>query len=270
MISETEPYPPRTKAVATAVPTAQSPAATPQFRISDNGPATANPLDPPSMRPQQNLRQDAERTAMESGPVLTSMRTLIDQAETKTVSQLPNLNLSIPRTVSKAMTVQSPAESPEPAAPMVPSSANTAAAGQDPIVIRGFEKRPLEELLPLLASSQSRFVQQASSELIRRGMTQSQLELAITLAQGDVEQRLQAMDSIVRDPKLNAIPWLFWMAESADRSVRHRAVVLLGSMTDPDAKRKLRILQAREPDSSIADQISQVLLASGTASIRVR
>ena len=273
MITQAEPSAPMTIAVATASPATKSPVTATQFRIRDSGPDTSNPIDPPSIRQlqsSQSSRQDAERTAMESGPVLTSMRTLIDQAETKTVSQLPNLNISIPRTNSRAMVVPAPAVSSEPVAPMDPRSAIATNFGQDSNVIRGFEKRPLEELLPFLASSQSRFVQQASSELLRRGMTQSQLEIAISLAQGDIEQRLKSMDSIVRDPKLNAIPWLVWMAESADRSVRRRAIVLLGSMTDPDARRKLRILQAREPDSAIADQISQVLLASGTASISVR
>ncbi len=255
MITQTEPSAPITIAVARTAPATKSPVAATQLSISDQ---------------LQSSRPDAERTAMESGPVLTSMRTLIDQAETTTVSQLPNLNISIPRTISKAMVVPMPAVSSEPVAPMDPSSASTTNFAQDSTVIRGFEKRPLEELLPFLASSQSRFVQQATSELLRRGMTQSQLEIAIALAQGDVEQRLKAMEAIVRDPQLNAIPWLVWMAESADRSVRLRAIKLLGSMTDPDARRKLRILQAREPDSAIADQISQVLLASGTASISVR
>lgn len=262
--------PNRSDAVVPTGPASKSPVAATQFRITDNGSTTASPLDPPSLRQMRSSRQDAERTAMESGPVLTSMRTLIDQAETTTVSQLPNLNISIPRTISKAMVVPTPAVTLEPVAPMDPRSASATNFAQDSNVIRGFEKRPLEELLPFLASSQSRFVQQASSELLGRGMTPSQLEIAIALAQGDIEQRLKAMETIVRDPKLNAIPWLVWMAESADRSVRRRAIVLLGSMTDPDARRKLRILQCREPDSAIADQISQVLLASGTASISVR
>jgi len=273
MMTQAEPSAPMTIAVATAGPATKSPVAATRFRISDSGPDTSIPLDPPSIRQRQSsqsLRQDAERTAMESGPVLTSMRTLIDQAETTTVSELPNMNLSIPRTVSKAMVVQTPTVSSELVAALVPSTASVPYDPQESSVIRGFEKRPLEELLPFLTSSQSRFVQQASSELLKRGMTQPQLEIAISLAQGDVEQRLKAMDLIIRDPTLNAIPWLVWMAESADRSVRRRAIVLLGSMTDPDARRKLRILQAREPDSAIADQISQVLLASGTASISVR
>ena len=274
MISQTEASASRAIAGTTAVPETKSPIAATQFRISDNGPAASIPMDPPTIRHPQSPMHEVETTAMGSGPVLTSMRTLIDQAETTTVSQLPNLNISIPRTISKSMVVQTPAVSSESVAAMEPSTAIVNRDLHESTVIRtiqrDFEKKTLEELLPFLSSSQSSFVQQASNELLRRGMTQPQLETAISLAQGDIEQRLLAMEAIVRDPRLNAIPWLVWMAESADRSVRRRAIVLLGSMTDPDAKRKLRILQAREPDSAIADQISQVLLASGTASISVR
>ena len=138
-------------------------------------------------------------------------------------------------------------------------------------MISGIDKRTLENLMPLLTSSQPRIVKQAFNELVRRGMTPSHLELAIELAQGNVEQRLKAMETIARDPGFHdRITWLVWIAESADRNVRRRAVSLLGSMTDPEAMRKLRILQSREPDSTIADQISQVLLASGTASLSFR
>lgn len=270
IIAQTEPSASVTNTVATIVPAPKSPMAATQFRISDNELAAENPMDPPSIRPLPSSRPSADRTPMESGTVLTSMRTLTDQAESTTVSQLPNLNISIPRTVPKGMVVQTPVVSSEPVVPMVVRFTSMSNDTPESTVTRGFEKRTLEELLPFLTSSQSSFVQQASNELLRRGMTQSQLEMAIALAQGDVEQRLKAMETIVRDPRLNAIPWLVWMAESADRSIRRRAVVLLGSMTDPDAKRKLRLLQAREPDSAIADLISQVLLASGTASIRVR
>ena len=102
-------------------------------------------------------------------------------------------------------------------------------------------------------------------------MRPPQLEIAVVLAQGDVEQRLKAMDTIARDPKFeDSIKWLVWMADNADLSVRRRAVVLLGSMTNPEAMLKLRLLLRREPDSAIAALINQVLLASGTASNSVR
>ena len=198
------------------------------------------------------------------------MRTLTDQATSASVAHLPNLNLSIPRTVPRAAIVPTPSFSAEPADANASSIENVAFNSQPPTVIKGIEKRNLEGLLPLLTSAQSRIVEQALFELERRGMTTPQLEIAMALAQGDVEQRLKAMETIAKDPKFDAIPWLAWMAGGADRTVRRRAVVLLGSMTDPDAMRKLRILQSREPDSAIADQINQVLLAAGTASISFR
>ena len=194
-----------------------------------------------------------------------------DEAATKTVSQLPNLNISIPRTVAKAIIVQTPSMGGEPVEANVPLEDKVNYESQEFTMISGIDKRTLENLMPLLTSSQPRIVKQAFNELVRRGMTPSHLELAIELAQGNVEQRLKAMETIARDPGFHdRITWLVWIAESADRNVRRRAVSLLGSMTDPEAMRKLRILQSREPDSTIADQISQVLLASGTASLSFR
>lgn len=203
-------------------------------------------------------------------PTFSNSATQKDQAAT-TVSHLPNMNISIPRTVAKTIMVQMPSVGAEPPEVNVPLQGKLASETQEFTMISGIDKRTLENLMPLLTSSQTRIVRQAFNELVRRGMTPSHLEMAIDLAQGNVEQRLLAMDTIARDPSFHdRIPWLVWMAESADRNVRRRAVALLGSMTDPEAMRKLRILQSREPDSTIADQISQVLLASGTASISFR
>ncbi len=207
---------------------------------------------------------------MPSIPSFSNSGTQNDQAAT-IVSHLPNMTISIPRTVAKAIMVQMPTVGAEQAEANVPLQGKLASETQEFTMISGIDKRTLENLMPLLTSSQTRIVRQAFNELVRRGMTPSHLEIAIDLAQGNVEQRLKAMDTIARDPSFHdRIPWLFWMAESADRNVRRRAVALLGSMTDPEATRKLRILQSREPDSTIADQISQVLLASGTASISFR
>ena len=176
------------------------------------------------------------------------------------------MNLSIPQTVAKAAAPTATVELVE-----APLPENLPYRSQESNAISGIEKRTLEQLLPLLTSVQNRIVQQAFNELVRRGMTPAQLDVAVSLAQGNVEQRLQSMETIAKDSNFpSPITWLVWMAENADRNVRRRAVVLLGSMTDSDARRKLRMLQSKEPDSAIADQISQVLLASGTASISVR
>ena len=141
---------------------------------------------------------------------------------------------------------------------------------QASIAISGIETKPFEQLLTLLSSSQPRMVQVASDEFMRRGMTTQQLEMALRVAQGDVPERLAEMDRLVRDKTLDPIPWLTWLAENADRDVRRRAVSLLGSISAPDALRSLRMLKNREPDSAIVDQISQVLLASGSAANSLR
>jgi hypothetical protein len=203
-----------------------------------------------------------------SGPVLTSMRTLTDQASTTSTSTHSNPSLSIPRTVPSAVirlsdAVAQPMEEPPP---VVVNQAHQ----QEPSSISGIEKLEMERLLPLLNSSQTRIERQAFNELVRRNVPQANIELAIVMAQGATEEKLKAMESIARDTMIDAIPWLDWMAGNADPIVRRRAIALLGSMSNPDAMRRLRVLQSREPDHAISDQINQVLLASGTASKSVR
>lgn len=261
---------PNDTAARSTIPLVKSTAMAATIRINDNGPIAVDSIDPPNLNKVQSLPPTVVNKVRGSGPVLTSMRTLTDQATSTSIAQLPNLSISIPRTVSKAVIVQAPLDSIETTDASAASIESTAHDSPELTVINGIEKRNLEGLLPLLTSAQTRIVQQALIELGRRGMTTSQLEIAMTLAQGDVEQRLKALETIAKDPNFDAIPWLAWMAGGADRTVRLRAIVLLGSMTDPDALRKLRILKSREPDGAIADKISQVLLASGTAASSIR
>lgn len=261
----------KTDVVAMVVPAAKPTIKATQFRINDNSMEAVEPNDPPIIPQLQGSQSNAAKIVMRTIPPSSNSGTLTDHAAATTVSQLPNLNISIPRTVAKAIMVQTPSLGAEPVEANVPLPDKVDYESQEFTMISGIDKRTLENLMPLLTSSQPRIVKQAFNELVRRRMTPSHLEIVIELAQGNVEQRLKAMDTIARDPSFHdRIPWLVWMAESADRNVRRRAVALLGSMTDPEAMRKLRILQSREPDSTIADQISQVLLASGTASISLR
>lgn len=252
---------------APVVTTASS--STSKMRISDSGMSELSSNDPPSLSRQPTSFKLSDTSANQSTYIEPNRQTLSDQATPMPSSPLPNMNVSIPQIVAKAATPAATVELVE-----APSAENYSYRSQESNAIRGIEKLTLEQLLPLLTSAQNRIVQQAFNELVRRGMTPAQLDIAVSLARGDVDQRLQSMETIAKDPNFpSPITWLVWMAENSDRSdrnVRWRAVVLLGSMTDSDARRKLRILQNKEPDSSIADLISQVLLASGTASISVR
>jgi len=131
--------------------------------------------------------------------------------------------------------------------------------------VRGLNKLSTEKLIRLLESSQDRLVAQAVEALESRGMEPDHVELALEMARGDTRQRLHAMEQLARDPKIQPVPWLVWMAESSDREVRMRAIAMLGATADEEALRKLRILKQREIDTRVAEQITQVLLTAGSA-----
>lgn len=232
-----------------------------KVRIGDLAHADAHLVpDPPSLGPiQPTLTQSA---LVQSVPPARS-QTLPDSPSVPfRTSFVSRPSLSTPPS-SISTQFRTPSGYPLSHAP----SPITTAVDQPQATIRGIDTISFDQLLPLLSSAQPKIVQEASKELIHRGMNKQQLEISLELAQGDVEQRLVAMDQLVRDPNLDPIPWLVWMAEHADSRVRRKAVALLGSMSmsNSDVTRKLRMLKSREPDSVIADQINQVLLAPGTA-----
>jgi hypothetical protein len=249
-------------------------------RLSDSPQASDRPLtpDPPSIR-----RMQTDSMPLPSGPaaVMPSLTTVSTKDNSKTVRveatissvERPKISAVEPPVTTRMtpMVVSKPArmqlsDQEVDATPNKPMSPDP----QVPVSVSGIEKKPFEQLLTLLSSSQPRMVQAASDEFIRRGMNTQQLEMAIRIAQGDVTERLSEMDRLVRDSSLDPIPWLTWLAENADRDVRRRAVSLLGTISAPDALRSLRMLKNREPDSAIVDQISQVLLASGSAANSLR
>lgn len=236
---------------------------------SDSAPRSAGPNPPEIRRLQNEVRVVASQVGSETNPVDTdlsappklplrteSQRVGASGLNSGVVKSPPPPPMRIAETATTDQIVSKPA-------PIETPANDPPAVAQREVPIRGFDKLPDEELLPLLSSTQSRMVQQAADELTRRGLSPSHLEMALTLAQGDSSKRIAEMERIARDPNINPIPWLTWMAERADRDVRQKAVVLLGSMSHEDAQRSLRMLKMRESDSSIADKISQALLASG-------
>jgi hypothetical protein len=131
--------------------------------------------------------------------------------------------------------------------------------------VQGLDKIPLEQLFPMLGSTQDRRVGMVYEELNRRGVTDPIINRAIDLALGDSQQRLVALEEIIRSDAINPLPLLVWMAQTNDRPVRQRAIAILGSMQDPEAMRRLRELVHREPDQYLQQQIQQALVAGGYA-----
>jgi hypothetical protein len=133
----------------------------------------------------------------------------------------------------------------------------------------GIGRWKTEDLLPLLSSVTPRLASAAFHELQSR-LSQKELELAVELAQGTAEQRVQAMENLIHDSHLDPLPWLTWMGNEADRDVRFKAVSLLGSINNEDSRLRLRVLHGRERDAEISRHIQSALLASGSVKPLIR
>jgi len=133
----------------------------------------------------------------------------------------------------------------------------------------GIARWKSEDLLTLLSSVTPRLASAAFHELQSR-LSPKELDLAVELAQGTPERRIQAMEGLVRDSHVNPIPWLAWMGSEADRDVRFKAVSLLGSINNDDARLRLRMMHSRERDVEISRHIQCALLASGSAKPHIR
>jgi hypothetical protein len=133
----------------------------------------------------------------------------------------------------------------------------------------GIGRWKTEDLLTLLSSVTPRLASAAFHELQTR-LSSQELDLAVELAQGTPEQRIQAMERLARDSQLDPLPWLAWMGSEADREVRFKAVSLLGSINNDDSRLRLRMLHGRERDAEISRHIQSALLASGSVKPHIR
>jgi hypothetical protein len=134
--------------------------------------------------------------------------------------------------------------------------------------VLGMRRQKTIDLLRLLTSIQPRVATAAFHELQRDRLTREELSLAVSLAQGDTEERLQALESLVSHPRIDPILWLSWMANDADREVRFKAVSMLGSLNSEEARRQLRLMGNRESDREISRHIQQALLANSSSTVQ--
>ncbi len=134
---------------------------------------------------------------------------------------------------------------------------------QEVSLIQSLANRPTGEVVRLLGSIQPKLSGAALHELKRRQMSDQHIQLAIELVTGETNERLDALERLVQEQTIAPTPWLSWMAEDPDRQVRERAVRLLASVADDDARRQMRLLLHRERDESIRSLLRQLCSASG-------
>ncbi len=133
------------------------------------------------------------------------------------------------------------------------------------INLDGVQHLEIEELVRLLGHTQPRVVQAAALALRAKGMDDDKLALASELACGAAARRLELVQQIASNGRMEPRPWLLWMAEDGEPEVRKLAVSLISSMLDAQVERSLRNLLARERDPEVERTIREVLMVRGGA-----
>ena len=94
----------------------------------------------------------------------------------------------------------------------------------------------------------------AELTLRQRGFRELDLALARKLASPDAATRRQLAENLTRLPTA-AGRWLIWLSQDTDPGVRSAAVSLMVTAQDPRLVRRLREMEASEPDDDIRDQL---------------
>jgi hypothetical protein len=122
-----------------------------------------------------------------------------------------------------------------------------------------FSSMDTSHVVRLLSSERGDAVRNAADELVRRGMTSTQLKFAFDLATGTEEDRIRALDRLPATEIANPIPFYVWMAKDGQQTVRLKAVNDLAKLGTSEAFEQLRELSQNERDQIVSSRIDQLL-----------
>jgi hypothetical protein len=100
----------------------------------------------------------------------------------------------------------------------------------------------------------------ARRELLRRGFSEVDLELARQLFSPDVSARKQLALAVPRLASVDAVRWLMWLAADPQPEVRRAAITTLATTGDPRLLDRVEELARKDSDQQIqalADQIAK-------------
>ena len=101
---------------------------------------------------------------------------------------------------------------------------------------------------------------EARRELVRRGFSEVDLELARQLFSPDTESRKQLARAVPRLSSVDAAKWLMWLAQDPQPEVRLAAVSTLATTGDPSLLDRVEALARSDRDpqvQALADQIAK-------------
>jgi hypothetical protein len=100
----------------------------------------------------------------------------------------------------------------------------------------------------------------ARDELLRRGFNQVELELSKQLLDPSVEVRKRLAVTVPRLTSVDAVPWLLWLSQDPEPSVRYVALSTLGTTGDPSLLQRVEDLARSDHDpqvQALADRIAR-------------
>ncbi len=136
----------------------------------------------------------------------------------------------------------------------VGSNASSASMAEAPLAV--YDTR---SVLGLLNSEDLSLRNHAITELRRRNMSDTELNLAFQVVNPEIEVRRSLVASLGQRTDIDPRPWLLWLAEDPAREIRLEAISRLGTLDDPDIESSLRSLLSNERDTVVASRIRKIL-----------
>lgn len=128
-----------------------------------------------------------------------------------------------------------------------------------PIVRPSIETR-LEtmRLVERLHAEDTSLAERARQELVRRGLTRPELEIAERLSDPDASTRLRWLHALPGLPQIDARPWLLWLSRDADAEVRLAAVSIMATSGEAEMMRRVAEMAREEIDPRVKAQAGAI------------
>ena len=117
---------------------------------------------------------------------------------------------------------------------------------------------PDRVLFDLLHDDSYRQSKSARAQLVQRGFSDEELQLAEMLGDPDPQQRLRLADRLQR-ARVDPHRWWMWLSADSEPEVRRATIAILGTTSDPKLEQRLRRMELEEDNEMVKHQIRQIL-----------
>jgi len=127
-----------------------------------------------------------------------------------------------------------------------------------PQALGGLRRADLFDLVRQLRADDARTVAAARAELLRRGLTEVDLELGRRLFDPNPDVRRQLVRALPALQSVDPAPWLLRLCQDEDPEVRMAAMALAGTTGDPQLLDQVEAIARQDADNRIRDLADQL------------